>query len=277
MNDYSKTKDQLIKELSELRRKLSELEKVESEHKKSQKDLKIYSSLFSQTNDLAYLCDTKGNILYINEAFEKLSGHKPEEFIGKSFAPLFDKENLVIANECYQSTLKGESPKYEIAFKDTKVLCEYKNLPFRDEEGTIQGVVGIARDITNRKRIEDELKRAHKVMEVRVQERTAELALANMGLKEEIKERMRAEELIKESEENFRALVTNTEEIVFIIDKDGIFLLSEGKGLAKLSLGPGQVVGKSVFELYQDYPEMLDEIRKAINGETSHHRGTCWR
>jgi PAS domain S-box-containing protein len=105
-------------------------------------------------------------------------------------------------------------------------------------------------------------------MEDLVAKRTAELAVTNKTLEAEIGERKKAEDELRESEEKFRALVTNTEEIVYMVDKNGTFLLSEGKGLSKLGLKPGQVVGKSVFELYKDYPQMLAEMRKAFNGET---------
>ena len=77
-----------------------------------------------------------------------------------------------------------------------------------------------------------------------------------------------AEKALEESERKFKALVTNNEEIVYIIDKDGTFLLSEGKGLAKLGLTAGDVVGQSVFELYKDYPQMLGLIKKTFQGET---------
>jgi len=52
-----------------------------------------------------------------------------------------------------------------------------------------------------------------------------------------------------------------------MIALDGTILLSEGKGLEKLGLIGGEVVGKSVFDLYKDYPETLAGIRQTFNGE----------
>ena len=89
-----------------------------------------------------------------------------------------------------------------------------------------------------------------------------------IGMVMDITERKQFEEQLLESEEKFRTLVTDNEEIIYIIDKDGTFVLSEGKGLSELGLQPGQVVGKSVFELYKDYPNMLDSVTNALNGET---------
>jgi len=72
---------------------------------------------------------------------------------------------------------------------------------------------------------------------------------------------------LRESEKRFKALVTDSEEIVFMINKEGIFTLSEGKGLSVLGLRPGQVVGQSVFELYKEFPDLLNSIRKVLRGE----------
>jgi len=89
-----------------------------------------------------------------------------------------------------------------------------------------------------------------------------------LGLSVNITDQKMAEDALRNSEEKFRALVTNTEEVVYIIDTDGKFLLSEGKGLSKLGLKPGEAVGQSVFEMYKDYPEMIVEMKKAFNGES---------
>ena len=71
----------------------------------------------------------------------------------------------------------------------------------------------------------------------------------------------------KQSEEKFRTVVTNSHAIIFILDLNGRFILSEGKGLELLVLKPGEVVGQSAFELYKDYPEILESIKKALKGE----------
>jgi PAS domain S-box-containing protein len=84
----------------------------------------------------------------------------------------------------------------------------------------------------------------------------------------DITERKEMETALMESEERFRALVTNTEEIVYVISRDGTFLVSEGKGLSRLGLKPGEVVGQSVFDLYGDYPDMLDAMRRAFDGDS---------
>jgi len=95
----------------------------------------------------------------------------------------------------------------------------------------------------------------------------------------DITERKKAEHKLKESEEKFKTLVTNTEEIIYMIAKDGTFLLSEGKGLEKLGLKGGEVEGQSVYDLYKDLPELLDKMNLAFSGETiimEHEVGDIW-
>lgn len=65
-----------------------------------------------------------------------------------------------------------------------------------------------------------------------------------------------------------RTVVGSSPIVLFALDLDGVFTLSEGRGLDALRLKPGQVVGKSVFHLYRDYPQVLDACRRALKGET---------
>jgi len=178
--------------------------------------------------------DGNGKYTYASPVVENILGYKPEEILQKHFYDLFhpdDKEELMrAAFESFSGKVQFHELINRNVHKNGQVVwLSTSGLPIIDESGELVGYRGADSDITERQQIE-----------------TALLA----------------------SEEKFRTLVTNTEELVYMIAADGTFLLSEGKGLSKLGLKPGQVVGKSVFELYKDYPDMLDEMRRTFNGET---------
>jgi PAS domain S-box-containing protein len=69
-----------------------------------------------------------------------------------------------------------------------------------------------------------------------------------------------------ESEQRYRTLVSSTPVVIFVTDKKGVFTLSEGRGLERLGLIPGQVVGQSAFDVYRDTPLIVDSLRKALGG-----------
>ena len=62
-------------------------------------------------------------------------------------------------------------------------------------------------------------------------------------------------------------IVSKAPVVLFALNKEGIFTLSEGLALQKLGLQPGEVVGRSVFEMYRDYPRILDNVRRALRGD----------
>jgi len=72
---------------------------------------------------------------------------------------------------------------------------------------------------------------------------------------------------IPQSESWLRAILSSAPIILWAIDKDGVFTLSEGLGLAALGLKPGEVVGRSVFEVYREHPDILTHHRRALAGE----------
>jgi diguanylate cyclase (GGDEF)-like protein/PAS domain S-box-containing protein len=85
--------------------------------------------------------------------------------------------------------------------------------------------------------------------------------------KYELNERQQAEKALKESEARLWGVVSTAPVIIFTLDKDGMFTLSEGRGLAALDLEPGEVVGQSVFDIYRESPEILKSVRRALKGE----------
>lgn len=77
--------------------------------------------------------------------------------------------------------------------------------------------------------------------------------------------RARAEQAAFEA--RLKAVVDHAPVVCWSTDRDGIITLSEGAGLSSLGVKPGQLVGQSVFDIYRDYPSIMDQIRRGLAGE----------
>ncbi|MCE5335839.1 MAG: PAS domain S-box protein [Desulfobacteraceae bacterium] len=88
-----------------------------------------------------------------------------------------------------------------------------------------------------------------------------------IGSTMDITERKLAQQALEESEQRFRLVVQNADAIIVVLDKNGVFQLTEGRALAKIGSYPGRVVGKSMLEVYADVPELVDSVREALSGK----------
>ncbi|HYV83218.1 MAG TPA: PAS domain S-box protein [Pyrinomonadaceae bacterium] len=84
----------------------------------------------------------------------------------------------------------------------------------------------------------------------------------------DVTEKKQAREALRKAEKRLRTVVASASLILFATDKKGVFTLSEGEGLKSLSLEPGELVGQSVFEVYADTPQVGENIRRALKGES---------
>ena len=97
---------------------------------------------------------------------------------------------------------------------------------------------------------------------------TSEGKSAVLAVFRDITEKKQAREALRKAEKRLRTVVASASLILFAVDKNGIFTLSEGEGLKSLSLAPGELVGQSVFEVYADSPQVGENIRRALKGES---------
>jgi PAS domain S-box-containing protein len=72
---------------------------------------------------------------------------------------------------------------------------------------------------------------------------------------------------LQETTQRLTSVISGVPVILFGLNRNGIFTLSEGKGLERLGQKPGEVVGRSVFEVYQDYPRICAAIRQSLDGQ----------
>ncbi|MFN3639148.1 MAG: PAS domain S-box protein [Chloroherpetonaceae bacterium] len=83
-----------------------------------------------------------------------------------------------------------------------------------------------------------------------------------------ITERIEREKQIKRFEEQLKLVIKNAPIVLWSLDKEGRFTLSEGKGLEKLGFAPGDAVGFSAFELYSVNKTFIEMLHKALAGES---------
>jgi PAS domain S-box-containing protein len=108
--------------------------------------------------------------------------------------------------------------------------------------------------LLQRRKAEHALQEAHEKLEIRVQERTAELANANEELKREITERKRAEKVIKDSQALYLSLVENLPVNVLRKDLEGRFTFANKSFCDLLGRPLEEIVGKTDFDVF---PEKL--------------------
>ncbi|MBI5469629.1 MAG: PAS domain S-box protein [Deltaproteobacteria bacterium] len=251
MQQEKNIKTTLIKEYLRLRQKAGELEQFKQENKKAYEALTRFSLLLSGISDLAYICDADGNIIYVNEAFERLTGQNVEDFIGKPFARLIDERCLKKADDARLRALNGEATQCELFFKDTGTLCEFRNTPVRDERGWVTGFMGIARETTARRQIEDELDlyRAH--LEGILNERTAELISVNEELLKQAAARERLEKELGDHENMYRALLGSVNDAFFLADAEtGIIIYANSKAEELIGVPANEIIGMHQKELH---------------------------
>ena len=100
----------------------------------------------------------------------------------------------------------------------------------RDHNGRVMGMTEITLDITDRKRAEEKLCNVKDELEVRVEQRTADLAEVNEKLRQEIEERKRSEKKLHEAKNLLSNTFNAIQDMVVVIDKDFRVSMSNWKG-----------------------------------------------
>ena len=146
-----------------------------------------------------------------NKVGAELVGFSNEETVGNTDFDLFPKEqaDYFVAQD-RQVLAEGrliEFPEEPIQTRHRGVRYLHTlKVPILDTDGRPQYLLGISEDITERKQAEEALRKAHEELEMRVQERTAEMLSANQALQAEIAERSRAEAEIQRRNQDLAAL-----------------------------------------------------------------------
>jgi PAS domain S-box-containing protein len=170
-----------------------------------------YRRLFESLVDVFYQADSSGKITMVSPSITKAAGYKPEEVIGSYLKDYYvnpDERNKF--SELISTNGFVENFEVQMKKKDGSVLWASVNASLsKDQEGNVVGVEGIARDIT---------------------------------------ERIKGEEVLRESKERFRSLTEVTSDWIWEVDKNGFYTYSSPKLFDILGYKTEEIIGKTPFD-----------------------------
>ena len=170
------------------------------EHRPVEPELRLlYRAIAASSNGITISDPNQSDnpLIYVNRSFELMTGYSAEEVLGRNcrFLQGHDGEQPAL-DEVRAAVREGRDCQVLIRNyrKDgTLFWNELRLSPVHDSRGRCVNFVGVQNDVTERKRTEEKLQRAHDELEDRVRQRTARLAEANAQLEGEIAERRELE------------------------------------------------------------------------------------
>jgi len=162
MKDQNQKEMQLINELGELRKRIADLETLENERKQTEEVLRKseerYRTLFEESRDAIYTTTQEGEFLDANQSMVNLFGYSREEIIGLKAGETYvhPEDRLKFKQKI---GCEGFVRDHEIKLRKkdgTEMECLLTAIVRRTADGNILGYQGIIRDITERKRAEEE-------------------------------------------------------------------------------------------------------------------------
>jgi PAS domain S-box-containing protein len=156
---------QLAKANSDLVR---EIEVRKQAQQASRESADRFQSLTENISDLVWETDARGVYTYVNRKSAELLGYDPEEMVGKTPVDFVSEEGRSRIVRDFRSIVRSKKPfaRWETASvcKDGRVIVrETSGVPFFHADGRIGGYRGIDRDITERRRAEEELQMAERL------------------------------------------------------------------------------------------------------------------
>ena len=155
--------DASLQELESLRKRVADLE-----HANAALEISVsrYRDLIEKAKDMIWIVDLAGGVTYLNSACEQITGYTRAELLGKDLADMVAPRNIESAREALSQQWKNsKSTSFEIqivARNGSRVDLEV-NSAILERDGKPAGVMAIARDITQRKLLQERLQQSNKL------------------------------------------------------------------------------------------------------------------
>ncbi|MCA1992340.1 MAG: PAS domain S-box protein [Coleofasciculus sp. S288] len=194
-----------------LQEKTAALQAELNQRQQAEAAIRFQAHLLDTVEQAVMATDLDGVITYWNQFAETLYGWSAVEAVGRNIIDVVLTEaSKLQAAEIMSRVSRGESWSGELIMRHrdgTSFPAMVSDSPIHDDQERLIGIVGVSFDISDLKRIEAALQKANEALELRVEERTAQLRQTNEQLHLEIAERKRAEAEIRQLNETLEIKV----------------------------------------------------------------------
>jgi len=141
-----------------------------TERSLAQEAMKKSSIIIDSTTDAVISTDVSDNITFWNKGAEKIYGYQKEDILGKPISIIYKEEDLHIVDSLVSDLMEGKDiPPIELACidknqREVEILLSLTTI--KDKDGNVAELVGIIKDITEFKNLEEQLRHAYKLESV---------------------------------------------------------------------------------------------------------------
>jgi len=171
MQDCDKSRDELLAELSSLRRELADLQKKETRHAATEEALRVSEEnlrlLVEHANDLVVKVDPQGHFQFVSPSYCDLFDKTEEELLGQRFMPLVHEDDRASTAAAMEALLH---PPY-CAYMEQRAMTRlgwrwlaWSDKAVRNERGEIVAIVGVGRDITEQRLLEEQQQETRRLL-----------------------------------------------------------------------------------------------------------------
>lgn len=258
MKDRDKTKKQLLEEVARLRRRLSKLEKSQKESRQEPAtagiDLGILENAIASSISGIGITDIEGKLIYVNDKIVEMWGYNDrDEILGRYLPDFWEGEGVY---ETIKS-IKEKGPRIGEDIgkrKDGSLFyVDYIASVIKDRSGQPKYMFGSFVDNTRRKKMEEDLKKAHDELERKIEERTSELTKAM---------------------EKLRSILDSSPDSITVTDAEANIIDCNQATLDNLGYeNKEELVGKNAFETIaeKDHERATKNLSKAIEKGAVHN------
>ncbi len=181
-----------------------------------------------------FMLNLDGCIVSWNNAAERINGYRSDEILGQHFSQFYTVEDIKQgkpAQELNVAIIEGrfEDEGWRVRKDGSRFWANVIVTALRDDSGQLYGFSHVTRNITERKKAEEALRKAKDELEMRVAERTAELISVNAQLQSELDERRRTQEALRLSQARFAGILEIADDAIISINIDqNITLFNQG-------------------------------------------------